>query len=145
MNSLLIRSFLSFKTITVKSIEIPYQGNMTLTELKSAFSSLFPYLKWEFFNRHHENQEGSHKKYMITTNPKIVQLNPAIQSGTLQFNSEITVHELEELIWNQCGVDVQVFRKSGNIWLETTVTDQWTLAFQNEQGQELSEQFDRKK
>jgi hypothetical protein len=129
----------------VNYIEIPYQGSMTLLTLKGAFSAYFPYLKWEFFYNHHGNQEGSPKKNMITTDLRIEQLNPGIQPGILQFNSEISVHNLEEMIWQQCGIDVQVFRKSGSIWLETTVTDQWTLAFQNEQGQELSEQFDRKK
>ena len=126
-------------------IEIPYQGSMSLLTLKGAFSVHFPYLKWEFFYTHHEKQEGSPKKEMVTTNLRMEQLNPSIQGGILQFHSETTVHELEEMIWQQCGIDVQVFRKSGTIWLETTVTDQWTLAFQNEQGKELSEQFDRKK
>jgi hypothetical protein len=33
---------------------------------------------------------------------------------------------------------VQVFRKSGKVWLETTVTDGWTLEEQNLQGEALS-------
>jgi hypothetical protein len=33
---------------------------------------------------------------------------------------------------------VQVFRQSGRVWLETTRTDDWTLAEQNKQGEELS-------
>jgi hypothetical protein len=32
----------------------------------------------------------------------------------------------------------QVYRKSGKIWLETTVTDSWTLEEQNKQGESLS-------
>jgi hypothetical protein len=55
------------------------------------------------------------------------------------------VQDVEQLLWDAFGLSVQVFRKSGNLWLETTVTDQWSLAYQNEQGRELSEQFDRKK
>jgi hypothetical protein len=31
-----------------------------------------------------------------------------------------------------------VFRKSGKTWLETSVTDDWTLKRQNEEGMELS-------
>ena len=33
---------------------------------------------------------------------------------------------------------IQVFRRSGNLWLETTATDNWSLHHQNEQGRELS-------
>jgi hypothetical protein len=36
------------------------------------------------------------------------------------------------------GLYVQVFRKSGKVWLETTATDNWSLYKQNEEGQELS-------
>ncbi len=128
----------------VNPINIPYQGKMTLTELKAAFNLQFPFLKCEFFYHPHSDGKGSLKKDMITTNPRIEQLNPQIQTGTLRFTAETTVHDLEELMWQQCGLAIQVFRKSGAIWLETTVTDQWTLGFQNEQGQELSEQFERK-
>jgi hypothetical protein len=31
-----------------------------------------------------------------------------------------------------------VFRKSGNLWLETTMTDDWTLQQQNDHGYEIS-------
>lgn len=63
----------------------------------------------------------------------------------ISFSDQTSVQELEKQMEEGFGLHVQVFRRSGNIWLETTVTDEWTLAFQNEQGQELSEQFDRKK
>ena len=125
-------------------IDIPYHGKITLTELKLAFNQRFPYLKWEFFYPHHSPNKASSKKELITTNPEIEQLNPHIQIGSLQFTAETTVKELEELVWNQFGLAIQVFRKSGDMWLETTITDQWSLGFQNEQGQELSEQLDRK-
>jgi hypothetical protein len=48
------------------------------------------------------------------------------------------VVELECLFEDQFGLFVQVFRRSGNLWLETTVTDSWSLQKQNEQGKELS-------
>jgi hypothetical protein len=39
------------------------------------------------------------------------------------------------------GLSVQVFRKSGNVWLETSATDNWTLRQQNNEGAELSTQM----
>jgi hypothetical protein len=36
------------------------------------------------------------------------------------------------------GVPVQILRKSGKIWLETTMTDHWTLLQQNQHGEEIS-------
>jgi hypothetical protein len=36
-------------------------------------------------------------------------------------------------------LSVQVFRKSGKSWLETTFTDGWTLKKQNQEGIDLSQ------
>jgi hypothetical protein len=36
---------------------------------------------------------------------------------------------------------VQVFRKSGNVWLETSATDAWSLKQQNQEGMDLSTEF----
>jgi hypothetical protein len=49
------------------------------------------------------------------------------------------VSELENLFKRKYKLNIQVFRKSGNAWLETTVTDAWTLDKQNQEGIELSE------
>jgi hypothetical protein len=51
----------------------------------------------------------------------------------------MTVQELERVFQDELGLYVQVFRKSGKVWLETTATDNWSLYKQNMEGQELSE------
>ncbi len=48
------------------------------------------------------------------------------------------VNELEQSFADTFGLGVRVFRKSGKSWLETTVTDGWTLEEQNNQGRDLS-------
>jgi hypothetical protein len=50
----------------------------------------------------------------------------------------MTVAELEQQFSDVYGLSVQIFRHSGKAWLETTVTDKWTLEKQNEQGKALS-------
>lgn len=82
---------------------------------------------------------------MVVGNPKVCDLTHLKENTQIDFSEQTTVQELEKKIEDQLGLHIQVFRRSGNIWLETTVTDEWTLSFQNEQGKELSEQFDRKK
>ena len=55
-------------------------------------------------------------------------LNIAIQTISAQ------VHELEKSL----GWKVQILRSSGKLYIETSVTDQWTLDRQNQEGAELS-------
>jgi hypothetical protein len=59
-------------------------------------------------------------------------------SGTLTITPQMTVANLEQGFADVYGLSVQVFRKSGKVWLETTVTDNWTLEEQNRQGEALS-------
>ncbi len=49
-----------------------------------------------------------------------------------------TVLEVEQFFKLHFNLNAQVFRKSGNNWLETTLTDSWTLKKQNQEGMELS-------
>lgn len=46
------------------------------------------------------------------------------------------VSELESVFTETFGLSVQVFRKLGNVWLQTTTTDNWTLAEQNQKASE---------
>ncbi len=126
-------------------ITIDITPETTLNDLKLAFAQHFSYLKWEFFRRSHQHHEGSPKKEMITENPKMHHVTEKIERNHIEFHDTTSVQDVEQLVWDAFGLSVQVFRKSGNLWLETTVTDQWSLAYQNEQGRELSEKFDRKK
>lgn len=59
-------------------------------------------------------------------------------SGEIFLSDELTVAGLEKLFVETYGLNAQVFRKSGNVWLETTMTDNWTLKQQNDHGRELS-------
>ena len=40
---------------------------------------------------------------------------------------QLTVETLESMFEDEFGLHVQVFRKSGETWLQTSVTDHWTL------------------
>lgn len=49
----------------------------------------------------------------------------------------MTVSELEQHFADVYGLSVQVFRKSGEVWLETTTTDNWSLEKQNQEAIDL--------
>ncbi len=110
----------------------------TLSELKQEFSKSFPYLKIEFFTKPHLRGMGSYKKDMITKNLQLEKVSTYHHNADIFIESNMTVTELEKLFETNFGLHVQVFRKSGNLWLETTATDNWSLDVQNQQGFELS-------
>ncbi len=62
-----------------------------------------------------------------------------VQRGELALSDNMTVGELEKKLQVEFGLQAQVSRKSGNCWLETTMTDNWTLKQQNDHGRDLSQ------
>lgn len=107
-----------------------------ITQLQEEFHQAFPFLKLEFFKHSHKAHEGNPKRDLLLSSARIV---PKKNSKEISITESMTVTELEQLLSKHFGLSVQVFRKSGKSWLETTVTDDWTLKRQNDQGHELSQ------
>ncbi|MCB0692400.1 MAG: hypothetical protein KDC16_12200, partial [Saprospiraceae bacterium] len=61
-------------------------------------------------------------------------VNPDLIDGTLKLNSELTVSDFEQMMEKDFGLHVQVFRRSNQLWLQTSATDDWTLEVQNTKG-----------
>jgi hypothetical protein len=56
------------------------------------------------------------------------------EGGIVELDDQTTVNSFEQLIDESFGLHVQVFRKSGELYIETTKTDDWTLGQQNAEG-----------
>ena len=104
----------------------------TLTSaINESFVDAFPYLKIVFYKKSHDHFHGSEKKDEITEDLTASQLNPDFKEGTVEWKGEMSVDNLETYLEETFGLHVQVFRKSGDLWLQTSVTDHWTLNEQN--------------
>jgi hypothetical protein len=120
-------------------MDITIDQTKKLSEIQAAFSKRFPYLKIEFYNSTHAAGEGSHKENTIDAHLTIQEVQPKKAEGLLHIQGLMTVAELESGFANTFGLSAQVFRKSGSIWLQTTVSDHWTLAEQNQKAMEKHE------
>jgi hypothetical protein len=116
---------------------IDIKNNKRLNELQHDFNEAYPYLKLEFFRpANGSSKPGSPMKKLDATLTCKDAGNGT--EGTVETDPGITVANFEQVFVDRFGMIVQVFRKSGNIWLETTMTDTWTLYQQNESGREIS-------
>lgn len=103
--------------------------------IRTQFRKKFNYLDLQCFKKKHENKEGSRKKLMYEPDTRLSELMNVTHSVSVSFHPTDTVKLFEEKIKDISGLNIQVFRKSGKLWLETTVTDNWTLQQQNEEGE----------
>lgn len=116
-------------------MKILISKNKTIYDLQLAFNKEYPFLKLEFY-RPANGSLVPGKKHL----PQATLLEAAglKNSGEIEIHKETTVEELEKCFRLLFGLNVQVARKAGGIWLETTMTDKWTLQKQNEHGRQIS-------
>lgn len=119
-------------------MKIAINDQRSISMIQDEFNQLFPYLKLEFFSQIHETEQGSSSKFLKKNTLLLGEFRANHTSGDAELHREMKVSEVEELFKTAFGLGVQVFRKSGKIWLETIHTDDWTLEEQNKEGEELS-------
>jgi hypothetical protein len=120
-------------------MEITIDQTKKISDIQTEFCKRFPYLKIEFYKQAHKAGEGSHIEKTIDSNLTINEVQIKKEIGVIKITGLMTVAELESSFSNTFGLSVQVFRKSGSIWLQTTVSDHWTLAEQNQKAMEKHE------
>jgi len=111
--------------------------NRLISDVQNDFNKAFPFLKIEFF-QNRNLQPAFTFQQMLPHNKRVVEGQTAVTDGDIEISSTMTVKDLERIFKDQFSLAVQVFRRSGNLWLETTMTDGWTLGLQNQHGQEIS-------
>ncbi len=110
----------------------------TIGDIQTEFTKIFPFLKIEFFTRPHQEGGISWSKYMIFNRTKTMNEISKLESddNLFEVTPSMSVNDLEQGLQNQFGLFTQVFRKSMGSWIATTESDTWTLAVQNEKGQQ---------
>ena len=100
----------------------------TLGVLQTDFSAAFPGLKLAFFSKPHGAFKGSAAKFLVQEkDAPLRDLSPDMKTGYLHLEPHLTVLQVEQLLEEEFALHVQVFRKSGRTWLETSRTDSLTL------------------
>lgn len=119
-------------------MELHIKNQMTISELQKQFSVEFPYLKIEFFDIPHTSSNKLTKAHLFPAGRLLGVCRKMRNEGIIIINPEDTVEKLENIFWNEYGLSAEVFRRSGNLWIETSLSNSWTLKLQNEEGKAMS-------
>lgn len=111
----------------------------TISEIQADFNKRFEYLKVEFFKKPHDVGEASPLSEMLPSDSTLAEWRTVHNEGDIIITPSSTVEDVESGFQETFGISAQIFRKSGEIWLETSATDKWTLKEQNEQGAFMQE------
>ena len=112
--------------------------NRYISEVQKEFNAEFPYLKLSFFGQNSNSSHRFSSHQMITGDKKLGDSFKKLSANIIQIEENMKVKEVEKVFKDKCNLHVKIFRKSGNLWLETTMTDNWSLLQQNNHGREIS-------
>lgn len=98
-------------------------------EIKTDFNKEYPFLKIDFLRRnsHGKIRAEEFEKLKIANNIK-----------SIDINKQRTVADIKKDFKDLFGLTAEIFRKSGTVWIETSLTDDWTLEQQNSEAEYLS-------
>jgi hypothetical protein len=126
----------TFRNIALMKIAI--NDRRKIYAIQEEFSSQFPYLKLGFLSKPNTRDGHSSEKPMKAPDRTLGDFRTTHENGIITITPTLTVSELVQRFSDVYGLHVRLLRKSGNVWLETSVTDAWTLEEQNRQGEALS-------
>lgn len=117
-------------------MRISLSKHRLISEVQQEFSTRYPFLKLEFYRK--ENADPCSAARFHLQDTALLEAAGLRKEGVIETGDEMTVAELERTFLKNFGLRAQVSRKSGLLWLETTMTDNWSLYKQNEHGREIS-------
>lgn len=108
-----------------------------LKELQKEFNRIYPYLNIQFYSKPHVVGESSSDADQLDNELTIGKVRDKNTVGFMNLDGRLSVGEFEKMFEMTFGLNVQVYRKARDKWLQTWATDVWTLAEQNHRGQIL--------
>ena len=106
----------------------------TIAQIQEEFHNKFPGLKIKFYATEHKKYEGSSDRDLLDRDLKIGDIRNIHETKDLKINPTDTVAYLEKIMHDVYGLNVQIYRRSKELWLQTSTTDDWTLEKQNSKG-----------
>jgi hypothetical protein len=120
-------------------MQLLLNGERLIKDVQQEFANAYPFLKIEFFKPNVIQKNHNLKQDQIPHNQKLSDVwGHKKANGNVIVEDLMSVIDLEKAFMDQFGLMAQVYRKSGNIWLETSITDRWTLKQQNDLGREIT-------
>jgi hypothetical protein len=105
----------------------------TLRDINKEFQLQFPFLKLEFYRHRHQTGETSLFEKKVSSRKPLKDISNLLP-GFISIDAMDSVADVEQRFQKKFGLPIQVFRRAGDIWVETVETDRLTLLKQNNMG-----------
>ncbi len=122
----------------MKLKQLHIQAAEMIKEVQDQFNRAYPFLKIEFYKKNPAAGQGFRKESRLSPELMVGEVLGKNKDGTIELSDDMSMLELEKILRDRFGLVARLFRKSGNLWMEITMSENWTLSQQNEHGKEIS-------
>ena len=113
--------------------KLKISGEGKIRDIENYFGKLYPFLKIKFFKSILKEQNNE-----VDSEKNIDQFLKNSNTCLINIDCGKTIAEVEKEFLKKLGLFIQILRKTGNHWIEISLTKSWTLKQQNEEGELLS-------
>ena len=118
-------------------MEFKIEAEKPFKKIQEKFNDIYPYLKIEDLRMANTSVDGSLKKLSLCNKSKLEK--GSTDKVFIIINNLTTVADLVNQFCENLNLPVRVLRKSNNHWIETSLTEHWTLERQNIAGKLFNE------
>jgi len=118
-------------------MELTIDYDSTVSDVQVQFNTSYPFLHLQFLKSIQEENKSIFKKTKVIHELPVKKLRTMYTPVSISIENKVTVAELLKN-FQEIGLRVQVCRKSANQWVETSLTDDWTLERQNSEAMLIS-------
>jgi hypothetical protein len=111
-------------------MKIFLSSESNLRDINKEFQRVFPLLKLKFYRHSHEQGESSVLDALISNREALKNISDLVPAY-INIDPMDTVAEVEKRFQDRFGLPVQIFRRAGDVWVETVQTDDLTLQKQH--------------
>ncbi len=99
----------------------------SIGDFQKEFNSIFPFLKIEFYKMKSGHSSANSKETILLSEQHPLGNNLVI----IDIDNTTTVADLKAMLLKELSLISMIYRKSGKMWIETSLTEDWTLERQN--------------
>jgi hypothetical protein len=107
----------------------------TIGDLQDKFNLCFQSLKIGFYDITEDREDLYFKKQQISSDQEIGEIRKEHNKGFLEIKSWYSTSKVEQEFREHYGLQVHIFLRTNNGWVQAATSDDLTLAFLNKTGE----------
>jgi hypothetical protein len=109
----------------------------SIKDIQKEFNNKYPSLWIEFTCKPDAKKNFLSNTNNVNPEMKIKDLKSFYVLEPIDISGERTISEIKMDFNKKFGLQAKILRKSGNLWIGTSLTEDWTLAYQNSEGAQI--------